>query len=175
MSAILKQCRRCGVEKDLALFKADRRYALGRSSYCKDCHLAASVAWQKANPERVNETRRKRYSANAEAINARRRAEYDGERIRWANIKRFYGMSRETYLAALERQGGVCAICGAVGARPLGVDHDHGCCVAKPTCGRCNRGLLCDPCNLALGVVESRPDWLARASRYLKGESLENV
>jgi hypothetical protein len=35
------------------------------------------------------------------------------------------------------------------------VDHDHGCCTGKRTCGRCVRGIVCGRCNLILGAVEA--------------------
>lgn len=64
------------------------------------------------------------------------------------------GLSREEFDAALERQGGRCAICGRSdsGSRKethwrLFVDHDH-------TTGE-PRGLLCHRCNLGLGYLPS--------------------
>lgn len=40
-----------------------------------------------------------------------------------------------------------CGICGAAG--PSQIDHDHDCCPANESCGRCVRGPLCWPCNVA--------------------------
>ena len=66
-------------------------------------------------------------------------------------LKAFYNMTPEAYSAMLERQGGVCAICGKKpGKRKLHVDHDHTCCPGKVSCGKCVRGLLCRGCNYNL-------------------------
>ena len=92
-----KQCRRCGIVKLASEMKRDTRSGDGYSSFCKRCHQAASVAWQQANPERVNETRRKRYHANKERINATRRETYDRDATRWQNLRRLYGVTREWY------------------------------------------------------------------------------
>jgi len=70
------------------------------------------------------------------------------------------------YNALLEIQGGVCAICGSddpkTGGRSFAVDHDH-------VTGKV-RGLLCSPCNRALGGFNDDPVRLQRAVDYLKEE-----
>jgi hypothetical protein len=75
-----------------------------------------------------------------------------------------YGITATTYDAMLAAQGGGCAICGAKPASPWGrsalhVDHDH-------ATGKV-RGLLCMPCNTALGFFRDSPSLLARATTYL--------
>jgi hypothetical protein len=62
-------------------------------------------------------------------------------------LKRCYGISVEQYEEMLDRQGGVCGLCGEPprGLR-LAVDHDH-------ETGRV-RGLLHNECNRALGTWE---------------------
>ncbi len=78
---------------------------------------------------------------------------------------RFRGelLTEEEYKAMLERQGGVCAICGdkpKIGR--LAVDHVHG--TDKV------RGLLCNLCNPALGLFKDDPVRLAKAIACLKKE-----
>lgn len=84
------------------------------------------------------------------------------------NRKRRYGITDDEYQSMLNRQGGVCALCGkpetAVGRTRLAVDHEHG--SGRP------RGLLCIGCNLSLGYYER--GWKSRldpdvVERYLKG------
>ena len=64
------------------------------------------------------------------------------------------------YKEMLESQGGVCAICGAMPKGRLAVDHDH-------ATGQV-RGLLCSPCNVALGFLRDDPIRLKAAIAYLE-------
>jgi len=75
-----------------------------------------------------------------------------------ATLRRYH-LSAEQYLAILELQGGVCAICG--GRRPyaLHIDHDH-------LTGRV-RGLLCKRCNHRLLPASLDGQLLAGAAAYL--------
>jgi hypothetical protein len=75
---------------------------------------------------------------------------------------REHGMTPEEYEVLVEAQGGVCAICGRPEpeGRKLHVDHNH------RTGAR--RGLLCGPCNRALGMFEDDPERLLAAAAYLQ-------
>lgn len=85
--------------------------------------------------------------------------EYDLE----LHMKKTYGLGFDEYNATLEAQGGVCAICNAAPPnhrkKRLSIDHCH-------TTGRV-RGLLCDPCNRALGLLKDNPDLMLKAISYL--------
>jgi hypothetical protein len=91
-----------------------------------------------------------------------------------------YNLTAEGYFAILDGQGGVCAICGTDNPGGAGerfhIDHDHACCPAGTSCGRCCRGCLCSRCNTALGLFEDDTNVLNRAIEYLQrppvGESL---
>ena len=102
---------------------------------------------------------KKWYGANAERIRLR-----SPSRIRM----RKYGLTPEAFAVLLEVQSGSCAICRAelLKGRGTHVDHDH-------VTGRV-RGLLCNPCNLGLGVFRDSREYLAAAIDYLgpKGTSL---
>jgi hypothetical protein len=50
----------------------------------------------------------------------------------------------------------------------LHLDHDHACCSSLPTCGQCNRGLLCDRCNRGIGFLQDNPATLRRLADYLE-------
>ena len=72
---------------------------------------------------------------------------------RWRSRRRLYGMGRDEFERKLAAQGGRCAACGTDSPptsrqNPRGwhIDHDH-------ETGRV-RGILCQPCNHIVGVLE---------------------
>jgi hypothetical protein len=83
------------------------------------------------------------------------------------SLRRKYGLTVDRYTTMFFDQGGACAICGEKETygnktgqrRILSVDHDH-------TTGKV-RGLLCNKCNQALGLLRDRPDLALRAAEYL--------
>lgn len=82
---------------------------------------------------------------------------------------RRYHVSPSDHGSMLEDQGGLCAICsGEFDGRGPSVDHDHNCCSTRPTCGACTRGLLCNRCNVKLGVLENLGiEWARSAMDYI--------
>lgn len=99
-------------------------------------------------------------------------------------IKSVRGITLEAYETAFERQRGLCAICrrgmvkgydptvsrGHLGPTSNGaqVDHDHGCCPGRKSCGRCFRGLLCAHCNKGLGHFRDNAELLRLAILYIE-------
>jgi len=147
-----KTCVTCGKTLPLDQFARANRNKNGRGSRCKPCHLAAAQAWQRANPERHHEhslrASRKHYHQNPDYYR------------NWFLVKK-YGITLDEYDALLEQQGGGCAICGRKPAsKRLSVDHDH-------RSGRV-RGILCDGCNRAIGVLKlEQPERFQRIADYL--------
>lgn len=84
-----------------------------------------------------------------------------------------YGITLDEYNAMLEKQDGVCAICGNPEVKAqarngtngiknldsLLVDHDH-------KTGKV-RGLLCYRCNTGIGKLNDDPNLLRKAARYI--------
>lgn len=77
------------------------------------------------------------------------------------NLQTKYNLTDSEYNALLQDQGGSCLICrDTAGSRMLAVDHEH-------DTGRV-RGLLCSPCNTALGLFKDSPELLRLAADYLE-------
>jgi hypothetical protein len=75
------------------------------------------------------------------------------------------------YERRMKDQDGRCAICRTLNPHgyELSVDHDRRCCPGHRSCGKCVRGLLCQNCNAAIGMLGDDPDRLARAISYVGG------
>lgn len=158
METGIKFCTKCDLPKPLDDFRS--RFRRGRwfhESQCKECATQHVVAYNKAHPQ-------------------------DAGRRAWeSTLRNGFNMTPEQYGLVLDEQGGMCAICGRLpGARTntkrrlvhFHVDHDHGCCPAKKSCGKCIRGLLCGPCNQFLGLIKESVGTARRIVLYLRGENL---
>jgi Recombination endonuclease VII len=82
-----------------------------------------------------------------------------------AYLKYKYGITLEDYFRMVEEQGGKCKICQREGTGRnlkgrMSVDHCH-------KTGRV-RGLLCHPCNAALGLLQESREVLLKAIDYLE-------
>lgn len=60
----------------------------------------------------------------------------------------------------------ICQVCGS--GKGVSMDHDHTCCNDRQTCGKCNRGLLCHKCNVAIGMLDENADWFILLADHLK-------
>lgn len=78
------------------------------------------------------------------------------------SLKKFYGMALDEYDVLFAAQGGLCLICSrpVEGERGLAVDHCH-------KSGKV-RGLLCRPCNSALGLFEDSIERMQNAIAYVQ-------
>ncbi len=169
----VKRCTKCGETKPIDLFGIQRGT---RRAQCNPCRTLQADSWAKRNPERVRATRREWVAKNRERVRAYPRktwAELTPEqrarktaRSKVLHLKRTFGITPEDWQHMYEAQGGVCALCrvpGRVGKHgKLQVDHCH-------ETGRI-RGLLCGPCNVALGIFGDTVSALERVLRYMKGE-----
>jgi len=81
-------------------------------------------------------------------------------------LKKKYGLTQEEYWRLFEQQGGLCVICQKPKRdkdRYFCIDHEHGSVPVKI------RGLLCTPCNTALGQVRDDIEVLRAMIEYLEG------
>jgi hypothetical protein len=134
-----KKCRKCGSEKSIDQFYV-RRDTGKWTSECRDCKRERSIAHFNANKARHKEL----------------------VAIRYRNFGRFqrYGLTEDDYRELLAKQGGTCALCGAIepgGKGKWHIDHVHSDEPVK-TFKQCEkkdvRGLLCHTCNISLGHYE---------------------
>jgi hypothetical protein len=147
-----KKCTRCGITKPRTEFyKASGKREGQVKPRCKACDSELARKWFADNKERARENKH-----------------------RWT-LENTYGITSEEYQRLLAEQRGVCAIChqdepnehGRTGTKfRLAVDHCH-------DTGRV-RGLLCQKCNRAIGLLNDDADLLRKAIGYLeRGGSLE--
>lgn len=74
-----------------------------------------------------------------------------------SKCKLVYGISLEEYNRLFEQYNYECCICGNVA---VCLDHNH-------ITGEI-RGILCHPCNQAIGLLRDSPDLLRKAATYLE-------
>lgn len=178
----MKLCSKCKTRKALDAFYDSNRYRLG-TSWCRDCFTAymreRRAKW--TPPTSPPATKRcghcKAIKPSSEfgrlrgtssglhswcracqSVRAKQRRALHPDKAR--KIK--YGMEAGLYDRLASEQGHACAICRR--HRKLVVDHDH-------VTGAI-RGLLCKPCNSAIGFFEDLPDVVQSAHEYLKHHKL---
>lgn len=157
-----KVCSKCAEQKNIdEFFKAKKGY-LGRRAECKKCAGKA----QKKRQANWSEERLEAYKAQYTAKNAVKTS----EDYRKDTLSRYYKMTIEDYDLMLEAQDGKCAICRRPQedfVKTFAVDHDHSCCPGTKSCGKCIRGLLCGPCNQAIGLLQDSPNVIMDAATYV--------
>lgn len=150
-----KLCPNCQKVLSVNKFnKASRRD--GYQTYCRNCHNSMQREKYKKDPSQKIKRQ----------IRAARRKNRDPLVQRKAELKRLYGITFDDYVSLYKKQNGVCAIClqECKTRKSLSVDHDHDTMAV--------RGLLCNRCNRAIGMLGEDPDILERAKEYiLKGQN----
>lgn len=103
---------------------------------------------------------RKRYERDGERLAAQSKAwrKANPEKRKDMALRSRFGITLAQYNELSDRQGGVCAVCRQPAV--LAVDHCH-------TTGRI-RGLLCMPCNTAIGQFRDDPGLLRAAATYVE-------
>lgn len=158
-----KRCSHCKHDKDVSQF--NKRNPKGYYSWCKRC-VADQKNQRRRDPEyrlKTQESQRRCYANNASyrsnVLASKKAKNADGslskQRYKMA-LKRKYGLSTAQFDAMVDQQQGMCAICS--NALEC-VDHCHVTGVV--------RGLLCNRCNLGIGMLDDNPVLLKQAAEYL--------
>lgn len=173
-----RKCQKCLTDKSLTDFYYDARYK-GADIHCKECRKEKVKSYRVANLERVREQSRQRRQLNPEPNRRRaqewhiknrdrhlaymrKRREEQPDHVRSIKLKAAFGITYEDYKTILTSQNNCCAICGKTpqeNRKRLAVDHCH---TTKQV-----RGLLCSPCNQAIGLFKDNPNNLYSAIAYL--------
>jgi hypothetical protein len=134
----MKTCKACGLNKPYSEYRKRPDSTDNYRNQCKSCESIYNKN-RYQNPEYVNQHRSNQ-------------------------LKRRYGISLVDYETMLFSQNGACAICKSESpnkrsAKHFMVDHDH-------ETGSV-RGLLCHPCNTAIGLLGDNVLNLESAINYL--------
>lgn len=139
----------CGAAKvDTEYFR--RGDGKGLRSECKSCGGAANHKWRRENPEGD-----KLYGTTYQKEHKPRLTNK-----RHKNRLKTYGITVLEYECLEIGQGRRCGICSEAFTKTPAVDHDH-------KTGKV-RGLLCRPCNSAIGFLKDNPQHALSAARYLE-------
>jgi hypothetical protein len=166
------------LENTLYLFKNKQRECKQCYSFCPKGHEYTFVNFtvrgdgRRRCRECTSNYSEKRYKELCESLSVDEKKLTD---IRH-NLKFFFSMTLDEYNERLLNQKYKCANrnCSEVynPSQRLRVDHDHTCCQnyngkLRKTCGKCIRGLLCNKCNMLLGLADDNIDYLLGCAEYL--------
>ena len=181
----IKTCARCEVDKPNSEFHKTRGGRDGLQTICKDCHSKNNKSYYLLPPDsgpistktcvrckvvkNISEFSKSRTTKDGFMGNCR-----ECDRSSWLMKK--YGISSIDYNQILSIQNGRCAICkrskeeNTISHRsgkflPLAVDHCHKTGIV--------RGLLCDPCNRAIGFMKEDIVALESAINYIKSNGFK--
>lgn len=162
------RCKMCISEKAASYYERNKEQIKERVSiYRKENPEKTKELvnrWHKENPDRASKNNRLWYARNAEAVKERSAVwqRENPEKVRSRELKKKYGLSVEKFNAMLSDQGGACKICKkqAQKNKNLSVDHCH-------TSNRI-RGIICQPCNMALGMVKDNVGVLRSMIAYVE-------
>lgn len=138
----MKTCKKCGEIKELDLFAKGAKYTDGRRNTCKKCHSNYMTQYYKDNPEKIH------FSRTAPKQNWRR-----------------HRITEDYFNSMISLFDGKCHSCKTNTA--VNIDHDHNCCEASRSCGKCVRGVLCHHCNSALGLLKDDKEKILNLLKYV--------
>lgn len=167
----MKTCPQCGIEKPLNEFHKHKNRKSGICVWCKNCMAEYSKRYRLRPEIKIkNAERGKRYRQNNKEKIAKQNKEYrnrpEVKARKAANEKnncllRKYGITFNQKQKMIADQNSRCAICKEIldNGRNTHVDHNH-------ETGKI-RGILCDNCNKAIGLLRDSPIFTRAATEYL--------
>lgn len=185
----MKYCKKCGTEKPLAEFAGDKGFTDGHKATCKACEKPIKQAWYQKN-RAISIERAKQYRIDhpewAKTMNSSaHRSEFSRSwrdrnpekaqiLARRTSINRRFkkhGLTQEQYISLLASQNNVCAAChetpvtsavrnSAIAFDNFVIDHCHASGVV--------RGIVCNTCNVALGMIRDNPNTARKLAAYLE-------
>lgn len=152
----MKRCSRCNVEKSTLAFNKDASMRDGLRCDCRECGKKYWSEYRRLNQNKLNSNARAKRAENPVKSRAS---------VRKSHFKTKYGLSLEQLDLIRQQQGNSCAVCKGVfihSSGKLGPQVDH--CHSKGNV----RGLLCTPCNRALGLLQDSSLRCFLAASYLQ-------
>ncbi|KKM39575.1 hypothetical protein LCGC14_1564110 [marine sediment metagenome] len=153
---LTKKCTKCESKwpADLDHYYKDQSKKDNLSSSCKRCHKIYDKNCPITNTMRkIRRKAKRKYKRTDKGKEAEKRyvstqkgRDANKKASRKHSLKKRYRLSLSEFELMRKKQRGKCMICGMRPALNLCVDHNH-------KTGKV-RGLLCHPCNLALGRLE---------------------
>jgi hypothetical protein len=159
----LRQCKECKQLLPIENFYLRRGGQI--RTQCKKCWNGIIYRNRQkrleANPAQERAVYHRYYLANRDRLSKKSHAYYltHKDKCRDSGLRRRFGITLQEYQAAYEKQAGLCGICEEW-FKSLTVDHDHN--------SKRFRGLLCSPCNVALGFYEKNKPFVHRFEKYLR-------
>ena len=164
----MKQCCRC----NRSLPKTSEFFFVNKSKYdrfryeCKDCSKQHVIA----NKEKIKKQRAEFQQRHKERLSETRKTEYNVKKSRksrfeLSDVWNTYKITEIDLRAMMDDQKGCCSICKESLVLPdskksYSIDHDH-------KTGSV-RGLLCQNCNIGLGLFKDNINSLKAAISYLE-------
>lgn len=145
----MKQCIKCGKVKEYSAFTPNGRTAKGTQKYRSQCRECDNARQREQREKRPNTER------------------YSKERLKGYQLKASFGITYDEWAALMESRGWACEICKRTvetSGRTLAVDHCH-------VTGKI-RGILCQRCNCAIGLLMENSESLRNAINYLQREAI---
>lgn len=121
------------------MYRLDKRLKSGRRNICIECRRTSD---------------NNAYSLNPSFFKTKQRV---------SDLKKFYGITLAEFNSLFSAQNGKCKSCGTHQSelnRSLCVDHNH---KTKKV-----RGLLCNRCNQALGLIKENFDTALNLAKYIQ-------